>query len=116
MVDGHPLLRATLRSGDDTYEAHLLLDLSLAGDLVLHPMAAGALAPTVDLLSGGVHLLGLEVESRTDEWLVEMTRRHARALKEIPLVGMVGMSALAPYTVVRASACGRETWRRRAGR
>ncbi len=37
MVDGHPLLRATLRSGDDTYEAHLLLDLSLAGDLVLHP-------------------------------------------------------------------------------
>ncbi len=63
MVDGHPLLRATLRSGNDTYEAHLLLYLSLAGDLVLHPMAAGALAPTVDLLSGGVHLLGLEVDN-----------------------------------------------------
>ena len=60
MVDGHPLIRATLRSGSQSYEGHLLLDLSLPAALVLHPRAADALvSPVVELVSGGVRLRGL---------------------------------------------------------
>jgi hypothetical protein len=78
-VDGRPMLRVTLRAGDNVYYCHLLIDLSTSLTLYLHRNAAGSLkAESCTVEAGGIKLedLSFEAEAR------HLARRADRGISQ----------------------------------
>lgn len=100
-VDGRPMLRVTLRAGDKVYYCHLLVDLSTSMPLYLHRNAAGSLhAEECDVEVGGIKLVGLSFEAKRDTWLEGLTAEFAEELQQVPVAGIVGLSAFGDRDVV----------------
>src|SRR5690606_13824525 len=100
-VDGRPMLRATLRAGEKLYFCHLLLDLTTKDALFLHRNAAGSLrASSCDVEIGGIVLRDVPFTAQRDTWLERLTADHAEALQQVPVAGIVGLSAFGAYDLV----------------
>jgi hypothetical protein len=100
-VDGRPMLRVTLRAGDKVYYCHLLLDLSTGRSLYLHRNAGGSLRATAcDVECGGIVLRDLEFTAERDSWLEQLTAQHAEALQQVPVAGILGLSAFGARDLV----------------
>ncbi len=99
-VAGRPMVKATLRAGDKTYIGNLLIDLSRLDGLFLHANAAQSLgALSCDVHAGGITWKDLSFRAGKDGWLEQFTKNNANELKEVPLVGMIGLAALREFTV-----------------
>lgn len=100
-VDGRPMLKVTLRAGDKLYYCHLLIDLSTPRPLFLHKNAAGSLhAEECDVEAGGIVLKGLGFEAKRDQWLEGLTAEYAEPLQQVPVAGIVGLSAFGDRDVI----------------
>lgn len=93
-VDSRPMLRVTLRAGEQVYYCHLLLDLSTQQGLYLHRNAAGSLrAQSCDVECGGITLRDVDFTARRDTWLEGLTATFAEELQQVPVAGILGLSA-----------------------
>jgi hypothetical protein len=100
-VEGRPMLRATLRSGDAVYMCHLLLDLTRGDGLFLHRNAVSVLkSETCDVTIGGIELTDVGFTYRRDTWLERLTAQFATELNEVPVAGILGVAAFGDATVV----------------
>lgn len=100
-VDGRPMLRVTLRAGDNVYYCHLLIDLSTSLTLYLHRNAAGSLkAESCTVEAGGIKLDNLAFEAKRDTWLEGLTSEFAEELQQVPVAGILGLPAFGNHDVV----------------
>ena len=100
-VDGRPMLRVTLRAGDNVYYCHLLIDLSTSLTLYLHRNAAGSLkAESCTVEAGGIKLEDLSFEAKRDTWLEGLTAEYAEELQQVPVAGILGLPAFGNHDVV----------------
>jgi hypothetical protein len=100
-VDGRPMLRVTLRAGDNVYYCHLLIDLSTSLSLYLHRNAAGSLkAEACSVEAGGIQLADLGFEAKRDTWLEGLTSEYAEELQQVPVAGILGLRAFGDHDVV----------------
>lgn len=100
-VEGRPMLRVTLRAGEKVYYCHLLLDLATSQGLYLHRNAAGSLrAESCDVETGGITLRDVAFTARRDTWLEGLTAEFAEELAQVPVAGILGLSAFPPRDLV----------------
>ena len=100
-VDGRPMLLATLRAEDRVYLCHLLLDLGATEPLFLHRNAASVLkSRECQVELGTIKLSEVPFSAKRDTWLEGLTKEFAEALQQVPVAGILGLSALAGHDVV----------------
>ena len=93
-VDGRPMVRVTLRAGEKVYFCHLLVDLATTLELYLHRNAAGSLrSEEADVEFGDITLAAVPFRNKRDTWLEGLTAQYADELQQVPVAGILGISA-----------------------
>lgn len=93
-VDGRPMVRVTLRAGEKVYFCHLLVDLATSLELYLHRNAAGSLrSEEADVEFGDITLAAVPFLNKRDTWLEGLTAKYADELQQVPVAGILGISA-----------------------
>ncbi len=101
-IGGLPILRCKIRFREYEIEANLMFDISLGVPLQIHKLSVGGLGldpmyatgQKVDIEFGnGVRLSGIPLETERYPLLEHHTRLYARDLKEVPVVGFIGLPA-----------------------
>ncbi len=97
LIDGGLYLRAELKASGEPYPVHLLLDLGETEALRLHRRTAALLeldGGAVRVQGPGFHFDNLVPVVDVYSYLENLTAAHAAKLEEIPVVGVLGPSAL----------------------
>ena len=100
LVDGRPCARATIKYGNTSIEANVVLDLGVQAPIVLHSKTAKLLGIERDgkitLLFDGVNeatFADMPVMATGIRALETLTQEHAAELDEIPAVAVIGLPA-----------------------
>lgn len=104
LIDGRPCARATVKYGNKSIEANVVLDLGVQAPIVLHSKTGKLLGVKrggkITLLFDGVNettFADMPVLTSGIRALETLTQEHAAELDEIPAVAIIGLSAFSNF-------------------
>ncbi len=102
-IGGVPVIRCKIHYGDKYIEAHILFDLGQSIPLVIHEKSIGGLELAPQVAAGkqvdiefasNVRWKGIPMQVKGVGLLESLTAKYAKELKEVPVVAIVGLSAI----------------------
>lgn len=102
-VGGLPVIKSKIHYGDKQIEAHIVFDMGLSTPMLIHEKAVAgfglstedAEGEKVDIeFAGGVRWKGVPMDVKGMQDLEILTAKYAKELKDVPVVAIVGLSAV----------------------